>query len=87
LKIIVLVAFITFIFAFVFPRFFGVIMILPGILYLFTVVGIIIGLIEIINGIMFIRRGRARLYSKFKRKLIKIKQKLQYIDNPRNCKN
>lgn len=32
---------------------------------------------------MFIRWGRTRLYSKFKRKLIKIEQKFQYVDNPR----
>ena len=78
-----LAAFVTLIFAFIFPRFFGIIMILQGILYLFTVVGIVIGLIEIIIGFMFIRWGRSRLYSKYKRKLIKIEQKLQYVDNPR----
>jgi len=83
LTTIALAAFITLIFALIFPRFFGVIMILQGILYLFTVGGIIIGLIEIIIRFMFIRWGRTRLYSKFKRKLIKIEQKFQYVDNPR----
>ena len=66
----------TLLLAFAFPRFFGVLMILQGLISLMTVIGAVIGLIEIVVGFMFIRWGRSQLYSYYKRKLIEVEQQL-----------
>ncbi|EKF49499.1 hypothetical protein H17ap60334_04787 [Thermosipho africanus H17ap60334] len=79
-------ALIPLMFALIFPRFFGVIMVIQGLLYLFTIIGVVIGVIEIIVGFLFIRWGRSRIYGKLKKKLIKLEEKMSKTNNERKLK-
>jgi hypothetical protein len=73
---IILSAFIIFGLAFVFPRFFGALLILQGIIFIYFFPMDLFGYIEVLSGFLFIGWGRARLYVKFKKELIELEKQI-----------
>lgn len=74
-------AFITFVLAFIFPRFFGVLLILQGIILIYFIPTDLFGYVEVLAGILFIGWGRARLYVKFKKELIELEKQISETED------